>query len=891
MKARTHRRLSGTALAAALFVAAASHRTHAQTAKTAQAVKCTGAITVDGALSEADWARAPAISEFSSFNRAKERFAEGTRVRVLFSDDRLYFGIDADESQPAWQEEDLAEAAGEFKYGLANVMELFLDTNHDRFSYDQFMVHVNGARRINPTDAMKIAGVTCDAAVKRGAASFSLEIAIPFAVLHLTPETKEVWGFNAARARFVERMKERGPNSMYSIWANTGGAFNRPARFGDLEIRRDFSDFFYAVKVSDRLAQGAKSIPVTVHNQTGTPRSVAVTLRLQRLDGKELAWRRNTGLNQDESKRIEFPHDVGAVDAGAALVVELREGDRLVYLGGTSRRERVRPPLKGELTRDELPDRDVIVFSRDYTETVYPTSLPRASEIVTELKLQACPGEYEPVTFSVHAPKREVAIELQVGDDFRGAAGRISRRWLDVRFVECNNHWFNPNEFQRTPLFLRPMPFKISANETICLPVIAPAGESTRFWLTAYIPEDAAPGRYVMPLKLHIDGKETSAMRVSLDVLPFKLSKPDIAFGFYQRADGLPPGKRTLDYQRLMFEDMARHGMTTVVMYLYPLRGSMEMSRPPYFGVIPTMEDFMKSGLGRTDIPTVVIGPQVYGGSVRNSLMAVGRERGWPDWLFYTIDEPGDDERIAQARKMCQRLKEQHPGIKLTTAIAKRGIEALGDLHDVWICSTSSIDEEMIAKALEMGQSLWAYNCRFSATSPEAERLLTGLYTWVTGIGGMFQWAYLDGPAKNRMGKPLGELVRGTGLSTWDLYEKDPDGVTWGYCRVWPGEVGPEPTVGWELRREGVDDYRCLKTLEQALAAAEKKGAAPAAIAKAKALLAQVRSLVKPDCFSNGPKDYYKYRYEWDFSPSLEPTDYAPLRRQIVSAIAELTKP
>ena len=54
------------------------------------------------------------------------------------------------------------------------------------------------------------------------------------------------------------------------------------------------------------------------------------------------------------------------------------------------------PPLaKGDHRRG------FVIYSRHYLDCVYPHTKPRAEELNPELKLFACPGEYEPMNFIV----------------------------------------------------------------------------------------------------------------------------------------------------------------------------------------------------------------------------------------------------------------------------------------------------------------------------------------------------------------------------------------------------------------------------------------------------------------------------------------------------------
>ena len=561
--------------------------------------------------------------------------------------------------------------------------------------------------------------------------------------------------------------------------------------------------------------------------------------------------------------------------------------------------ERPFPPVRDELGRDDLPQA-ITVFSRDYTEPVYPTGLPRASEVTNRFARSACPGEYEPVTFGIHARDSAVKVRLELTDDFVGGGqGRISRRHVEVRAVGFTCFWFGSSEYQRIPLFLDKLPLEPSAESIILRPVSIPRGESRRFWITVCVPESARAGTYRMPLRLHVSNGTSLPCSIELTVHPFRLRAPKIALGMYYNMRTLPPAKQTRDYQRLVFEDMAAHGMTSLaMMYLCPFRGSLELSVPPYVGVIPTMEDFVRAGFDPT-IPIVVATNPL------PKVLALMRERNWPEWICYGVDEPGHggDRQIAAAKKIVTARKKNIPSIKQTTAFYhKKAIEELGALHDVWICHVTTLDEDILALAKTLRKEVWTYECILGPATPECPRLHYGLYTWALGLRGALTWVYQDGGASisNRMGQSLRELARSDSAtpwapapSPWELYDAQRrEEFAWRFDFTYPGAVGPEPTVGWEMLREGVDDYRYLSTLAHEAGAAAERAPSARSVAEAKALMARVRALVRLGVtFSGRPLGHYEFRYGWDFSPGIQVADYARIRREAAAAIEALRAP
>ena len=90
------------------------------------AYRATGPITIDGKLDEPSWlGRAPGARHLSTSSRAS-RHGSNTRVAILWDDDNLYFGFQAEETD-VWGE--LTER--DSKIWLDNDLEVFIDGGRD----------------------------------------------------------------------------------------------------------------------------------------------------------------------------------------------------------------------------------------------------------------------------------------------------------------------------------------------------------------------------------------------------------------------------------------------------------------------------------------------------------------------------------------------------------------------------------------------------------------------------------------------------------------------------------------------------------------------------------------------------------------------------------------
>ena len=176
----------------------------------------------------------------------------------------------------------------------------------------------------------------------------------------------------------------------------------------------------------------------------------------------------------------------------------------------------------------------------------------------------------------------------------------------------------------------------------------------------------------------------------------------------------------------------------------------------------------------------------------------------------------------------------------------------LGYLHDVQIVHMGGISPELIAEAKRAGNEVWTYNFALGHSSPLANRYYAGMYTWGLDLKGNQTWIYFHGA---------------------DEY-------------VAPEEGGPRPKPAWEGRREGVDDYRYLRLLDNCIAASPSN---PVAQEAAK-WLRSVRKSVDWTLFHEGDepgtRDYFQR-----MAPKLDPENYDRIRSKVADFILELTIP
>ena len=460
------------------------------------------------------------------------------------------------------------------------------------------------------------------------------------------------------------------------------------------------------------------------------------------------------------------------------------------------------------LAADQTP----LVFAGDYLRRSTYTSLAHPADAPDRLELFATPGEFEPATVSVRAQAAALSqVHLALGGNLVGpAGGQIDARHVTIRVAELWRRQMN----SRTHMFMERFLQK-------AVPLDIPRHTTRRYWITVEVPENVAPGIYETTLQVIANQNTIASLPFRLEVLPIQLSQaPGMGYFMYLPTWGVPPELRTTTHLKRMFVDMRKHGMTTATLYPYGL---------PFDSVMGALRD---SQLMRTDVPAIWLGADAVGPAEWKRVLDLGQARKWPELALYLQDEPGNQERVDNARrlfKILDQFRQDHPeyrGVRSTTAIGTSGIKALGDQYDIWIAG-AGFGSEMARQAASKGKLLWSYDCNLAPVDAENARFYFGWYCWKAGIKGSALWAYSDPGSTGGDGwqKAL------TNLSATELH----------YAFVCPTADDLVPTIGWEAVREGIDDHRYLATLRQAIERSRKDGRSKAAAA-AQAVLDGVTS-------------------------------------------------
>jgi len=497
-----------------------------------------------------------------------------------------------------------------------------------------------------------------------------------------------------------------------------------------------------------------------------------------------------------------------------------------------------RPDTAPEPVWSERQRQDgVAVYARPWCEPVWPDHKPRQHELDAPVRAFAAPGEYEPLTFTLHALRAvtnvEVRLSALVGTNGRERvelpAADIDLRAVRYMFVRPNSNAFNTA--YRAPDVL--MPWQ---------PQPIPRGENLRLWLTVRVGHGQPAGLYHGRATVTAD-HTVLEVPLTLRVLPITLLKDrSLVYGQYYRHP-LPNSARAPDaFSRAWWQrkaeaehmDMREHGMNTVVLGLGgwlkdgrwqfmfdTLQRNLDLARDVGFDK-PFVCSFPCSALYRKHMNNADMGshlsqikmpPDAFFDELTwmvQTIDAEARRRQWPELLYYPVDEPSTSpDSVAFMTRVMAAIKKV-PSVRtyITADPEHEPFAPLRPYVDIWCCQPFALGREtVLADMKARGVEYWCYPNHISGendhTPTIGARMTYGFGFWQSGYRCLIPWIY-----QSMAGDPWSYLD----ASTSDFFNRTADDGT------------PIPVTLWEAYREGIDDHRYLFTLETAIARAEAAG-------------------------------------------------------------------
>ena len=575
------------------------------------------------------------------------------------------------------------------------------------------------------------------------------------------------------------------------------------------------------------------------------------------------------------------------------------------------------PPINNE---QDLPEealtRPVVIYNRPHTGAIYADYVPDPSEAARPFVTPMARNEYEPMQAGLYVPSGREALKnvtLEVNSPIPCKVGHIyympreELSWLtDMdKSPETSKaaQWpcdpkLLAGKRSSLPLYILPLP-RISE--------IRP-GRSAAFWVTFKTDEEIPAGTHNGTFTLSAEGKTLETVPFVVRVYPFALPRPKVHYGMYHMSYQTPVPFRTRKFLKQYLEDMAAHGMNRmdvdVPVRLLAQKGygpeNSEPLDPPEhnsygsrktrqyldnhlapehyqpdggFNALKLIDNQVKmgrqAGLIQHDHPCQGF---VDGYNIVRKDLAVATirrysdDRGWPDFIIYMYDEP-PHQVFAEVEKNAGEW--MRLGARTTAALSDcLAAFGVGHVHSAWIQHSGTITPELKREADRLGAEVWSYDCYLRTTNAQAARFYSGLYTWSLGLKGNMPEFY------------MGEVNH---QPYFDANWKLSGPSIMGY--VIPSPAGPVPGVGWEGRREGVDDVRYLQLLE---ARVEAAGTDNPAARDARQWLARLRK-------RSQTTEFQSYRYNvWgadfmDPNSRLATGDYDAIRAKAAGLILKLS--
>lgn len=501
-----------------------------------------------------------------------------------------------------------------------------------------------------------------------------------------------------------------------------------------------------------------------------------------------------------------------------------------------------------------------VLFRRNWTEPVWPQQFPRKSELERPVRAFTTIGESEPMTFSIYPLKDFRQVTLKVAPFVNGKGDSLAADAVTPRYVKYS--WVRPKYNQsgyyyRVPEIL--MPWSDRSLK---------AKEPLRIWLSVDTTPSTVPGIYHSTAFLTLDGKKIS-VPLTLRVLPFRLMKNiNVTYAQYYRhpyrfTDRAPDDfsrkwwQQRAEYEHAHLRDSGHEGITGSVWFSRDHRtGKLNIS----FDYMQKQIDLMrKYGMGRFAIPCIMGTASLYNyymkarvgvhlSEVRmppkkffDDLTAItqlieneARRRGWPEILYYPIDEPsGQPQSVAFMREVLKAIK-RVPNVR-TYVTADPAVPAYAPMLpyvDVWCSQPYSIPKAKAVADMKKrpGLEYWSYPNHNSGENDHTlsigTRMTYGFGLWQSGYKVLIPWIYSS-----------------TRHDQWN--NLDSGGSDFGVRTAPDGR--PIPTLLWEAFREGIDDNKYIFTLETLIGRARERGfKKEAAAAQADLDLIQKNIFIQP---------------------------------------------
>ncbi|MAE65023.1 MAG: hypothetical protein CMJ18_12200 [Phycisphaeraceae bacterium] len=802
---------------------------------------------IDGRITERDgWRRAPPLDDFRLINRVS---ANPTLVWLLYDDAAIY--IAARLSGRAGQTLK-TEARPDINVWTDDSFELFMGVPKSKIltrlqddeRYFHLLVNAAGTRG----DAFGArSGASWDGAwtarTSRRHDGWEVEMRVPFETLGIDGAPADVWTFNACR-NDADRSVPDG--IVPASWARLKRWFHEPEHFGRVAFGDGRPD-------ADRL--GAIVVREELRTLLGAPRA---GLRRSRKDIDSVAASapgRNASL--DELDALER-----RTDALGARITALAETE--VFAGRTKLAEEIDVLFRQvqsarqsasivRLGAQTPRDWSFIVMggpaiTNERFEPGKP--LPPSFDVIDALAVSACRGEYEPVTFVLHATEDRAGVRVEA-TGLRGDRGAIPASAIDLRVVK---YWFQAGDreysrkrrldggvlvpelllkddglvvvdHQRKKNFVRTDGGLVDVSDpavvfdvkgrplegaTPALLDFAPtdadslqpfdvdAGAMKQLLVTIRVPDDAVSGDYKGTIRVETPGAGPLTLPLTLTVLPFDLAPRPVDYSLYIRGGLIDDTPRIAVWSEHKTERQYRAEMRNLLTHGVVNPCVRQRDFDSFVRAMRIREEIgMPKGwiynLGqRIDAGEVDAGETAarFEQQVR-PFVKWANENGYKGYYAYGIDEA--DDMLIRERPWFEAA--HRGGARIFVSVGQGGhfFERAADLLDLPVLA-GPYNREMVARVHEKGHRIGIYAFpQVGSELPELYRRNYGIALWQAGYDVAMTYVYQHS---------FGHIWN-------DFDHEEHKDLNFAY----PTVDGVIDTLSFEGFREAVDDARYAATL------------------------------------------------------------------------------
>lgn len=484
------------------------------------------------------------------------------------------------------------------------------------------------------------------------------------------------------------------------------------------------------------------------------------------------------------------------------------------------------------------------LFQRHWQEHVFKNTVPLPTDGAPVLAAAACPGEQEPMIFSLHALADLKHVAVAVAKPLASPTGQtIPNAAIEILPIRC----LDKKTTYPSKDYYRDLPVLLERRAAVDIP----GGESKSFWIDIDVPAQTPSGTYAGTLNLDINGQTAATLPFSLRVLPFTLDEPkDMYWGEYY---GARHANTPEEIEKTIRQDMTimrRNGMTSIGICSAPAlvkdslrweNGKADFSLDEncsfvrlmnlYFPLGYTMPVILLADAGQTFCSNfkLKVGSDEYQACYQafwTAMQAEGKKRGWPEMLVQPVDEPA--WRTRQDRELNltllkylkgipgQRTEQDGPGDDYF-------VHEAGPWADMWNFNGGFANADVMARIARENRLAVLYNCDVESYRPEVGRYVAGFFQARSRSQGYFNWAFMS-------------------ISS-NPYD-DFDAATGDFSHIYPPTAAEPggPSLGWYGVREGIDDYKYITTLRNEID--RKKTGSPAEQAQAREAAATIDALL-----------------------------------------------